>query len=117
MIRKVGVPLSPVARANGFALVSGLPGIHVSTGKVVDGGTEEQAEASPAPPKRAPEVAGSPLDEVVKATVHASNAARFAEVNRVYARRFPDRPPARTFGAVGSWPVEFGIEFERVALA
>ena len=54
---------------------------------------------------------------MVKATVHASNAAHFAEVNRVYARRFSDRPSARTFGAVGSWPVEFGIEFERVALA
>ncbi len=54
---------------------------------------------------------------MVKATVHASNTARYAEVNRVYARRFPDRPPARTFVAVGSWPVEFGIEFGRMALA
>lgn len=99
------MPLSPVARANGFALVSGLPGIHLAAGKVVDGGTEERAEASPAPPKRAPEAAGSSLDEVVKATVHVGNAARSAEVNRVYARRFPDRPPARTFAAVGSWPL------------
>jgi enamine deaminase RidA (YjgF/YER057c/UK114 family) len=30
---------------------------------------------------------------------------------------FPDRPPARTFVAVGSWPMEFDIEIECVALA
>ena len=54
---------------------------------------------------------------MVEATVHVSNAASFAEVNRVYARRFPDKPPARTFVAEGSWPMEFDIEIERVALA
>ena len=39
-VRKVGVPLSPVVRANGFVFVSGLPGIDLATGKVVDGDIE-----------------------------------------------------------------------------
>jgi 2-iminobutanoate/2-iminopropanoate deaminase len=117
MIRKVGVPLSPVVRANGFVFVSGLPGIDLTTGKVVDGGIEEQAEASLAAVKHALEAAGSSLEKVVKAIVYVSNAAHFAKVNRVYARYFPDKPPARTFVAVGSWPMEFDIEIECIALA
>jgi reactive intermediate/imine deaminase len=117
MIRKVGVPLSPVVRANGFVFVSGLPGIDLATGKVVDGSIEQQAEGSLAAVKHALEAAGSSLEKVVKATVYVSNAAHFAKVNRVYARYFPDKPPARTFVAVGSWPMEFDIEIECVALA
>ena len=116
-VRKVGVPLSPVVRANGFVFVSGLPGIDLATGKVVDGGIEEQTEASIAALKHALEAPGSSLDKVVKATVYISNAAHFAKVNCVYARHFPDRPPARTFVAVGSWPLEFDIEIECIALA
>lgn len=117
LIRKAGVPLSPVVRANGFVFVSGLPGIDLASGKIVDGGIEDQAEASLAALKHALEAAGSSMEKVVKATVYVSNAARFAKVNRVYARHFPDRPPARTFVAVGSWPLEFDIEIECVALA
>jgi 2-iminobutanoate/2-iminopropanoate deaminase len=117
MIRKVGVPLSPVVRANGFVFVSGLPGIDLATSKVVDGGIEEQAEASLAAVKHALEAAGSSLEKVVKATVYVSNAAHFSKANRVYARYFPEKPPARTFVAVGSWPMEFDIEIECVALA
>ena len=62
LIRKVGVPLSPVVKANGFVFVSGLPGIDLATGKVVGGGIEEQAEASLAAVKHALEAAGSSLD-------------------------------------------------------
>ena len=115
LVRKVGVPLSPVVRANGF--VSGLPGIDLATGKVVDGDIEAQTEASLAALKHALEAAGSSLEKVVKATVFVSNAAHFAKVNRIYARHFPDKPPARTFVAVGSWPLEFDIEIECIALA
>ncbi len=116
-VRKVGVPLSPVVRANGFVFVSGLPGIDLATGKVVDRGIEEQTEASIAALRHALEAAGSSLDKVVKATVYVSNAAHFAKVYRVYARDFPDRLPARTFVAVGSWPLEFDIKIECIALA
>ncbi len=59
LIRRVGVPLSPVVRANGFVFVSGLPGIDPATGKVVDGGIEEQTEASLAALRHALEAAGS----------------------------------------------------------
>jgi reactive intermediate/imine deaminase len=116
-IRKIGVPLSPVVRANGFLFVSGLPGIDLKTGKIAGGGMEAQTEASILALKHALESAGSSLDKVVKTTVYVSNAAYFPTVNRVYARYFPNKPPARTFVAVGSWPLEFDIEIECIALA
>lgn len=114
--RKAGVPLSAVVRANGFVFVSGLPPIDPA-GKVVNGDIEAQTEASLQAVKRALEAAGSSLDKVVKATVYVSNAAHFPRVNKIYARYFPERPPARTFVAVGSWPLDFDIEIECIALA
>lgn len=115
--RAIGAPLSPVVRANGFVFVSGLPGIDLHTGRIVDSGIEEQTEASLACLKHALEAAGSSLDKVVKTTVYVSNAAHFEKVNEVYARYFAGEFPARTFVAVGSWPLPFDIEIECTALA
>lgn len=116
-IRKVGVPLSPVVRANGFVFVSGMPPLDPKTGALVRGDIAAQTETVLEALKHALASAGSSLDKVVKATVYVSNAAYFTSVNRVYSRYFPDEPPARTFVAVGSWPLEFDIEIECIALA
>lgn len=106
-----------MVKAGGFVFVSGLPGMDLETGAVVAGDIEAQTEASLRAVRHALEAAGSSLDKVVKVTIYASNAAWFAKINRIYARHFPHRPPARTFVAVGSWPLEFDIEIECVALA
>ena len=116
-VRAIGAPLSPVVRANGFVFVSGLPPMDLKTGKILPGDMEAQTDASLAAVKHALEAAGSSLDKVVKATVYVTNAAYFPTVNRVYARYFPKDPPARTFVTVGSWPLEFDIEIECIALA
>jgi enamine deaminase RidA (YjgF/YER057c/UK114 family) len=50
-------------------------------------------------------------------TVFAANSGYFARINEIYRRYFPHQPPARTFVTVGSWPMEFDIEIECVALA
>lgn len=82
-VRKACVPLSPVVRANGLAFVSGLPGIDLATGRIVDSCTEGQTEASLAAVKHALEAAGSSLEKVAEATVYVSNAVHFARVDRV----------------------------------
>jgi reactive intermediate/imine deaminase len=116
-IHKLGVPLSPVIKANGFVFVSGLPPIDLKTGTLIKGDVATQTEASLKAVKHALESAGSSLEKVCKVTVYVSNAASFATVNTVYARYFAVAPPARTFIAVGSWPLEFDVEIECVALA
>ncbi len=116
-IRKLGVPLSPVIKANGMVFVSGLPPIDLETGRVGKGDIATQTELSLKAVKQALEAAGSSLEKVCKVTVYVSNAAYFGTVNAVYARYFAAAPPARTFVAVGSWPMEFDIEIECIAVA
>ena len=117
VVEKLGVPLSAAVKANGFVFVSGLPPTDRQTGQLVRGDVAKQTEVCLENVKAALEAAGSSLEKVVKVTVYASNAAYFGTINKVYARYFPSEPPARTFVTVGSWPMEFDIEIECVALA
>jgi reactive intermediate/imine deaminase len=116
-IRRAGVPLSPVIKANGFIFVSGLPPIDLESGHMSKADIATQTELSLKAVQHALESAGSSLDKVCKVTLYVSNSAYFPTINRIYARFFPSNPPARTFVAVGSWPLEFDIEVECIALA
>ena len=111
------VPLSPVVKANGFVFVSGQPPFDARTGKLVQGDIRTQARASLDCVKLCLETAGSSLDKVVKCNVYVTNVAWYGAVNEIYAEFFPTDPPARTFAAVASWPWEFDIEIECIALA
>ena len=117
MLAKGKVPLSPAVKANGFVFVSGLPPLDRKTGEIIKGDISAQTELSLENVKAALEAAGSSLDKVVKVTIYIANSAYFPTVNGIYARYFPHDPPARTFVAVGSWPLEFDIEIECIALA
>lgn len=111
------VPLSAAVRAGDFVFVSGLPPIDQKTGELVRGDIVTQTEHVLENVKAALEAAGSSLDKVVKVTLFITNAAYFNRVNEVYARYFPHQPPARSFVTIGSWPWEFDIEIECIAIA
>ncbi len=116
-VRKIGVPLSLVTRANGFVFVSGTPPLDVATGQLVKGDIEAQTEASLRALRHCLESAGTSLENVVMVRIYAANAGFYGAINRVYARHFPEAPPSRTFVPVASWPMEFDIEIECVAVA
>ncbi len=88
-----------------------------TTGKLVRGDIEVQTEACLRGVQHCLESAGSSLDKVVMVRVYAANAGFYGAINRVYARFFPEHPPSRTFVPVASWPMEFDIEIECIALA
>jgi 2-iminobutanoate/2-iminopropanoate deaminase len=111
------IPLSAATSGNGFVFVSGLPPVDWKTGELVRGDVLVQTRQSLENVKRALEEAGTSMDKVLKTTIYIANAAWFNEVNRIYAEYFPHNPPARTFVTVGSWPWEFDIEIEAIALA
>ena len=115
-LERGNVPLSPAVKAGGFVFVSGSPPLDLKTGRIVSGDIVKQTEASLETVKATLEAAGSSLEKVVKVTLYASNSAYYATINKVYARYFPHDPPARTFVTVGSWPMEFDIEIECIAL-
>ena len=60
---------------------------------------------------------GTSFDKVVKVTIYAANSAHFRMINEVYAKYFKTHYPTRTFVTVGSWPMEFDVEIECMALA
>lgn len=115
-IKKAGVPLSAAVKANGFVFVSGMPPMDLATGELIKGDIETQTEAVMEALKKVLEQSGSSLDQVVKVTVFAANSGFFGRINAVYKRYFETDPPARSFVTVGSWPLEFDVEIECVAV-
>jgi len=116
-LKKNNVPLSPVVKANGFVFVSGQPPFNIQTGELIQGDVETQTRACLEAVKYCLECAGSSMEQVVKVTAFSVNAAHFARFNEVYKTYFPNDPPARSFVTVASWPLDFDIEIECIALA
>jgi 2-iminobutanoate/2-iminopropanoate deaminase len=116
LVRKLGVPLSLVTKANGMVYVSGTPPFDVKTGQLVRGDIETQTDASLRALQHCLEAAGSSLDKVVMVRIYAVNSGFFSAINKVYARFFLTDPPSRTFVTVASWPMEFDLEIECIAL-
>lgn len=117
ILEQIGVPLSPVVKAGDFLFVSGLPPLDLESGKMLHGDIEVQTEQVMKNVAYALDCAGSSLEKVVKTNVFVTNAAYFNVINGIYRRYFSHDPPARTFVAMSSWPMEFDIEIECVALA
>ena len=115
-VRALGVPLSLVTKGAGLVFVSGTPPLDLSTGKLVKGDIEVQTEASLNALRHCLEAAGSSLENVLMVRIYAANAGFYNAINRVCARHFPENPPSRTFVPVASWPMEFDIEIECVAV-
>lgn len=116
-VKKTGAPLSLIVRAGNLLFCSGMPPLDPVTGKLVCGDIATQTSAVLRALKHAVECSGSSLDQVVKTTVFVTNIAYFQKVNEIYASYFDDPYPARSMVAVGSWPMEFDIEIECIALA
>ncbi len=111
------VPISKAVKAGGFVFVSGTTPQDPTTGKMVRGDIEVQTRRVLENMKLVLEAAGSNLDKVVKTTLFATNAAYVDRINVFYREYLPGDPPARTFVNVGSWPHEFDVEIECIALA
>ena len=60
--------------------------------------------------------AGLTLADVVKTTVFLLDMNDFAAMNAIYAKHFPDGPPARTTVAVAGLPKGARVEIEVVAV-
>lgn len=110
-------PYSQAVRAGGFIFVSGQIPIDRVTGEVITGGIARRTEAVLKAAAAILEDAGSGLVRAVKVTVYMTDLGSFAEMNEVYARFFPEDPPARAAVQVAALPKGVDIEIDVIALA
>ncbi|HEY7591046.1 MAG TPA: RidA family protein [Candidatus Limnocylindrales bacterium] len=108
-------PYSQGIAVDGFIFCSGQIGLDPSTGELVEGGVEEQAERVLRNLAAVLDAAGASMADVVKTTIFLADIGDFAKVNAVYARHMPDPPPARSTFAVGALPKGARIEIEAIA--
>ena len=61
------------------------------------------------------EACGTSLTKVVKTTVYLKDMGEFAQMNEVYARYFPDNPPARATVEAARLPRDVRVEIDCIA--
>src|SRR5919198_3480726 len=108
-------PYSQGIAIDGLVFCSGQIGLDPASGELVEGGVEAEADRALRNLAAVLDAAGATMADVVKTTVFLADIADFAAVNAIYARHFPDPPPARSTFAVGALPKEARVEVEAIA--
>jgi 2-iminobutanoate/2-iminopropanoate deaminase len=110
-------PYSQAIKADGFIFTAGQGPLDPATGKIVEGDMARQTARTLDNLKAIVEAAGSSLDRAVRATVYLRDMNDFAAMNEVYARYFPQNPPARTTIQAARLPRDMQLEIDLVVLA
>jgi 2-iminobutanoate/2-iminopropanoate deaminase len=108
-------PYSQALVWQAVVLLSGQIPLDPATGQLVEGDIAVQTERVMENLKAVLEAAGSSLDRVLKTTVYLKDIADFPRMNEVYARYFPEQPPARATVEVARLPRDARVEIEAVA--
>jgi 2-iminobutanoate/2-iminopropanoate deaminase len=109
-------PYSQAVEANGTLYISGQVPVDPETGKVVEGGIEEQTDQVLKNIGAILKEAGYTYEDVVKSTCLLSDMENFAAMNKVYAKYYPENPPARAAFGVVKLPLGVMIEIETIAV-
>jgi 2-iminobutanoate/2-iminopropanoate deaminase len=108
-------PYSQAIKAGSTLYVSGqvalVPGTKEFNSDEVEGQTEQVMKNMGA----ILEAAGASYKDVVKTTVLLADMADFPKVNAIYAKYFPENPPARACFAVKTLPLNAKVEIEAIA--
>ena len=108
-------PYSQATIANGFAFISGQVPLVPSTGKLVEGGIEEQADQVLKNLAAILEHIGLGFGDVVKTTILLADLKHFQTVNGIYERALGAAKPARATYQVAALPLGALIEIEMIA--
>ena len=109
-------PYSQAIEVNGMLFISGQIPINPTSGKIVEGGIEEQTEQVMKNIDAILSAAGYSFSNVVKSTCLLSDMKYFADMNKVYARYYPSEAPARAAFAVKELPLQALVEIETIAM-
>ena len=109
-------PYSQAIEVNGMIYTSGMIPIDPSTGELVTGSVEAQAEQAISNLEALLAASGSSIEKVVKTVVFISNMDDFGKINEVYAKHFKEPYPARSCVQSARLPKDVAIEIEAVAV-
>jgi len=108
-------PFSTAVECRGTVYVSGITAIDPKTGKMIDGGVEEQTDMILSIMKGIMEDAGTSMNNVLKCTVFLDDVNDFSKVNEVYGRHFNQPYPARICVQVAKIPMGALVEIDAIA--
>ena len=109
-------PYSQAVHVGDFVYTAGQIPLVPETGKLIEGGIEEQTRQVMQNLANILEAAGSSLAHIVKTTIFVTNLADFAAINKVYGSFFASAPPVRSTVQVAALPLGANIEIEAVAI-
>jgi 2-iminobutanoate/2-iminopropanoate deaminase len=109
-------PYSQAIIDGNIVYTAGQVALDPQTGKLVDGGIDEQTHRVLDNLSAVLAAAGTTMQSVVKTTVFLSDMGNFAAMNAIYGTYFsPDMPPARSTVQVAALPLGGLIEIECIA--
>jgi 2-iminobutanoate/2-iminopropanoate deaminase len=97
-----------------FVFVSGQLGIDPATGRLAEGGIQQQTRQAIENIARCLAAAGSSLDKVAKVNVYLADFSMISAANEIYAEHFKHRPAKTGVGVASLWGGAL-IEIEVVA--
>ena len=92
---------SQAVKGGNHVYVSGLVGIHASTGELAGATIQEQTRQALTNCRAVLGAAGATMDDVVEVGVLLAQPEDFAGMNEEYATWFPAEPPARYVAKLG----------------
>jgi len=109
-------PYSQAVLKGNILFVSGQLGIDPATGKLVDGGVQEQTRQALKNVQAIVEAATMTMKNVVQVQVFLADIADFAQVNEVYKTFFEPPYPARAAVQAAGLPKEARVEILAIAV-
>ena len=109
-------PYSQAVASNNIIFTSGQIPINPKTGKIEAATIEEQTEQVLKNLHYVLAQGGVAFDRVIKTTCFLADMNDFAAFNGVYARYFPENPPARSCVQVAALPMGAKVEVEVIAV-
>jgi len=109
-------PYVQAVRVGPFVFTAGQIPLDPASGRMVEGGIEEQTERVLENLKAILEAAGSSLSRVVRTTCFLANLEDFPAFNRIYAQYFGENPPPRTTVQAARLPAGALVEIDCIAV-
>ena len=107
-------PYSQAVKTGNLIFISGQIPLNPSTGDLVSGSIEDEANQVLNNLKSICEAAGYSLEDVVKITVFLTDLSNFASVNEVMKQHFQEPYPARATVEVSGLPLGVNVEIEAI---